>query len=82
MACSNASDEVTAIASPTKAPKLHSCSSCSTKRVCGPLAKSLFHHWPDEAFKPPASKVETATTRPIMPSNTSSTGLLPENCAR
>ena len=29
------------------------------KRVCGPLANSLFHHRPDEAFKP-ASKVETA----------------------
>jgi hypothetical protein len=30
------------------------------KRVCGPLANSLFHHRPDEALKPPASKVETA----------------------
>lgn len=30
------------------------------KRVCGPLANSLFHHCPDEALKPPASKVETA----------------------
>jgi hypothetical protein len=29
------------------------------KRVCGPLANSLFHHRPDEALKP-ASKVETA----------------------
>ncbi len=29
------------------------------KRVCGPLANSLFHHRPDEANKP-ASKVETA----------------------
>jgi hypothetical protein len=29
------------------------------KRVCGPLANSLFHHRPDENFKP-ASKVETA----------------------
>jgi hypothetical protein len=29
------------------------------KRVCGPLANSLFHHHPDEALKP-ASKVETA----------------------
>ncbi len=30
------------------------------KRVCGPLANSLFHHRPDEALKPPASRVETA----------------------
>ena len=30
------------------------------KRVCGPLANSLFHHRPDETLKPPASKVETA----------------------
>jgi hypothetical protein len=30
------------------------------KRVCGPLANSLFPHRPDEALKPPASKVETA----------------------
>jgi hypothetical protein len=29
------------------------------KRVCGPLANSLFHHRPDENLKP-ASKVETA----------------------
>lgn len=29
------------------------------KRVCGPLANSLFHHRPDETFKP-ASKVESA----------------------
>ena len=29
------------------------------KRVCGPLANSLFHHRPDEALKP-TSKVETA----------------------
>jgi len=29
------------------------------KRVCGPLANSLFHHRPDQALKP-ASKVETA----------------------
>jgi hypothetical protein len=29
------------------------------KRVCGPLANSLFHHRPDEDLKP-ASKVETA----------------------
>jgi hypothetical protein len=29
------------------------------KRVCGPLANSLFHHQPEEAFKPD-SKVETA----------------------
>ncbi len=29
------------------------------KRVCGPLANSLFHHRPDEALKP-ASKVEDA----------------------
>ena len=29
------------------------------KRVCGPLANSLFHHQPDQALKP-ASKVETA----------------------
>ena len=29
------------------------------KRVCGPLANSLFHHQPDEALKPP-SKAETA----------------------
>jgi len=30
------------------------------KRVCGPLANSLFHHRPDEALRPPTSKVETA----------------------
>ena len=30
------------------------------KRVCGPLSNSLFHHRPDEALKPPTSKVETA----------------------
>ena len=29
------------------------------KRVCGPLAHSLFHHRPDEILKP-ASKIETA----------------------
>jgi len=29
------------------------------KRVCGPLANSLFHHHPDETLKP-ASKIETA----------------------
>jgi hypothetical protein len=29
------------------------------KRVCGPLANSLFHHRPDEAFKPD-SPIETA----------------------
>jgi hypothetical protein len=29
------------------------------KRLCGPLANSLFHHRPDEVLKP-ASKVETA----------------------
>jgi len=29
------------------------------KRVCGPLANSLFHHRPDEAFKP-GSPIETA----------------------
>jgi hypothetical protein len=29
------------------------------KRVCGPLANSLFHHRPDEALKPD-SKIETA----------------------
>jgi hypothetical protein len=29
------------------------------KRVCGPLANSLFHHRPDETLKT-ASKVETA----------------------
>ena len=29
------------------------------KRVCGPLANSLFHHRPDENLKP-ASKVEAA----------------------
>src|SRR5215469_813147 len=29
------------------------------KRVCGPMANSLFHHRPDQALKP-ASKVETA----------------------
>jgi hypothetical protein len=29
------------------------------KRVCGPLANSLFHHRPDEILKP-ASKIETA----------------------
>ncbi len=29
------------------------------KRVCGPLANTLFHHRPDESSKPP-SKTETA----------------------
>jgi hypothetical protein len=29
------------------------------KRVCGPLANSLFHHRPDETLKP-ASKIESA----------------------
>jgi hypothetical protein len=29
------------------------------KRVCGPLANSLFHHRPDETLKPD-SKIETA----------------------
>ena len=29
------------------------------KRVCGPLANSLFHHSPDEALRP-ASKIERA----------------------
>jgi len=29
------------------------------KRVCGPLANSLFHHRPDEALKPP-TKIEVA----------------------
>jgi hypothetical protein len=30
------------------------------KRVCGPLANSLFHHQPDQALKPPTSNIETA----------------------
>jgi len=30
------------------------------KRVCGPLANSLFHHRPNKALKPSTSKVETA----------------------
>jgi hypothetical protein len=29
------------------------------KRVCGPLANSLFHHRPDETLKP-VSKIEVA----------------------
>ena len=29
------------------------------KRVCGPLANSLFHHRPEETLKP-VSKIETA----------------------
>jgi hypothetical protein len=29
------------------------------KRVCGPMANSLFHHQPDESLKP-ASKLESA----------------------
>ena len=29
------------------------------KRVCGPLANSLFHHRPDKSLKP-ASEIETA----------------------
>ena len=29
------------------------------KRVCGPLANSLFHHRPDESLKP-GSKIENA----------------------
>jgi hypothetical protein len=29
------------------------------KRVCGPLANSLFHHRPDEALKP-STKIEAA----------------------
>jgi hypothetical protein len=32
------------------------------KRVCGPLAHSLFDHQPDESFKP-TSKAETAYYR-------------------
>jgi hypothetical protein len=32
------------------------------KRVCGPLAHSLFDHRPNEAFRP-KSKVETAYYR-------------------
>jgi len=32
------------------------------KRICGPLANSLFHHRPDENLKP-RSKVETAYYR-------------------
>ena len=32
------------------------------KRICGPLANSLFHHRPDETLKP-ASKVEAAYHR-------------------
>jgi hypothetical protein len=30
------------------------------KRVCGPLANARFQHRPNEALKPPASRVETA----------------------
>ncbi len=53
------------------------------KRVCGPLANSLFHRQPDEALKPSASRVETAyPARQITPSNMSSTCLLPENFAK
>jgi hypothetical protein len=53
------------------------------KPVCGPLANSLFHHRPDQALKPSASKLETAYHKaPTMPSNTSLTCLLRENYAR
>jgi hypothetical protein len=24
------------------------------QRICGPLANSLFHHWPEKTAKPPA----------------------------
>jgi len=34
------------------------------KRVCGPLANSLFHHWPDETLKPTA-RSKPLSTRPI-----------------
>src|SRR6266568_3671725 len=82
MACSNASHEATAAVSPTKAPKPHSCSSCSTSASAG--------HWQTRCFitglmklssrPPPGSKL--LTTRQIMQSNTSSTCLLLENYAR
>jgi hypothetical protein len=42
------------------------------KRVCGPLANSLFHHRSDEALKPPTSKVETAYHKADHASSTSS----------
>ena len=48
------------------------------KRVCGPLANSLFHHRPDEALKPPA-RSKLPTTKQIMQFNRSSTCLPLEN---
>jgi hypothetical protein len=38
------------------------------KRVCGPLANSLFHHRPEEDAKP-NSKIEAAYHKAITPSN-------------
>jgi hypothetical protein len=58
MACSNASDGPTARLT-DKGIKAALMFILLHKRVCGPLAKSLFHHRPDEALKK-ASKVETA----------------------
>lgn len=52
------------------------------KRLCGPLANSLFHHRPDEALQRPPARSKLLTTRPTMPSKTSSICLQRENYAR
>jgi len=51
------------------------------KRICGPLANSLFQNRPNEALKPPA-RSKLPTTRPIMQFNTFSTYSLRENSER
>jgi hypothetical protein len=47
------------------------------KRICGPLANSLFHHRPTRS-SPPPSKIETTYHKPMPPFKTSSIGWLLE----
>src|ERR1700681_2498624 len=82
MACSNASEQVIAIASPAKVPKLHSCSSSSTSASAGHWRTRYFITGPTKLSSRLPAKSKLPTTRPIMPSNTSSTCLLHENYAR
>jgi hypothetical protein len=53
------------------------------KRICGPLANSLFHHRPTStgSSKPPA-KIEIAYKKPMLPFKTSSTSSPPDRNLR
>jgi hypothetical protein len=75
-------EQVTAIASPAKDAKLHSCSSCSTNASAGHWQTRHFITAPTKLSCRLPAKSKLPTASPIMPSNTSSTCLLHENYAR